>query len=555
MKSYFFLLILLFVHPLFAQESYEAEIKRVDSLFTPWAKTNSPGAALGIFKDGKLIYTQGYGMSNLEYDIPIKANSVFHVASISKQFTNFAVLLLEEEGKLSIENDIRTYMPEIPDFGKTITIRQLMHHTSGYRDQWQLLAIAGWRLDDVITKEQIMRLIEGQRELNFEPGSEYRYSNSGYSILARLVEKVSGKSFRQFAKERIFKPLGMKDTHVHDDHERIVPNRAYSYRPDGLLYKKSVLSYANDGATSLFTTVEDMGKWINNMLSPTLGESFIQKMRTKGKLNNGDEINYGLGQSVNEYKGLSWAGHGGADAGFRSTVRWYPDHDFGVVVLSNLGSFNPSLKADQISDIFLSKHFVEEEKEDEKPVEAVPISAKELETYEGRYVLTQYGINFKVKLEEEKLYALLEWSGEKFHMIHLGDHSFLAEEDPGLRFMFRLKKGEVEKIDMLDGKTEFDAIPFIQYEVSEDKLSIYEGNFYSKELDTFYKIRYTEEGLIASHHRHGNIKLSQNGPHTFSGSAWWMGKIEFVFDKKDQLQAFLVGGGRVDNLRFEKVGD
>ena len=172
MKSYFFLLILLFVHPLFAQESYEAEIKRVDSLFTPWAKTNSPGAALGIFKDGKLIYTQGYGMSNLEYDIPIKANSVFHVASISKQFTNFAVLLLEEEGKLSIEDDIRTYMPEIPDFGKTITIRQLMHHTSGYRDQWQLLAIAGWRLDDVITKEQIMRLIEGQRELNSEPGSK-----------------------------------------------------------------------------------------------------------------------------------------------------------------------------------------------------------------------------------------------------------------------------------------------------------------------------------------------------------------------------------------------
>ncbi|MDW3652616.1 MAG: serine hydrolase [Bacteroidia bacterium] len=555
MKPYFFLLILFIIHPLYAQESFEEELKSVDSLFTPWAKPNSPGAALGIYKDGKLIYTQGYGMSNLEYDIPIKPNSIFHVASISKQFTNFAVLLLEEEGKLSIEDDIRKHMPEIPDFGKTITIRQLMHHTSGYRDQWQLLALAGWRLDDVITKEQIMRLIEGQRELNFEPGSQYRYSNSGYSILARLVEKISGKSFRQFAKDRIFKPLGMKDTHVHDDHERIVPRRAYSYRPDGLFYKKSVLSYSNDGATSLFTTVEDMGKWMNNMLKPTLGKSFIVKMRTKGILNNGDEINYGLGQSVNEYKGLSWAGHGGADAGFRSTVRWYPEHDFGLVVLSNLASFNPSLKANQISDIFLGEHFVKEEKKEEKPIEAVPISSKELEKYQGRFVLTQYGINFTVKAEEDKLFALLEWSGEKFHLIHLGDDSFLAEEDPGLRLMYKLKKGEIEKIDMLDGKTELDAIPYINYEVSEAKLGIYEGNFYSSELDTFYKIRYTEEGLIASHHRHGNIKLTQNGPHTFSSSAWWMGKIEFVFGKKNELLSFLVGGGRVDNLRFEKVGD
>ncbi|MEM8890764.1 MAG: serine hydrolase, partial [Bacteroidota bacterium] len=512
MKSYFFLLILFFIHPLYAQEAYQAESKRVDSLFTAWAKSNSPGASVGIYKDGQLIYAQGYGMSNLEYDIPIKPGTIFHVASISKQFTNFAVLLLEEEGKLSIEDDIRKYMPEIPDFGKTITIRQLMHHTSGYRDQWQLLAIAGWRLDDVITKDQIMRLIEGQRELNFEPGSQYRYSNSGYSILARLVERVSGKSFRQFAQERIFKPLDMQHTHVHDDHEMIVPGRAYSYRPDGIAYKKSVLSYANDGATSLFTTVEDMGKWMSNMLHPILGESFIEKMRTKGKLNNGDEINYGLGQSVNEYKGLKWAGHGGADAGFRSTVRWYPEHDFGVVILSNLGSFNPSLKAEQITDIFLSEHFVEEEKKEEEPTEAVPISAKELEKYEGRFTLTQYGINFKVKREEEKLYALLEWSGEKFHLVHLGDNTFLAEEDPGLRFMFRLKKGEVEKIDMLDGKTELDAIPFIRYETSKETLGIYEGNFYSPELDTYYKVRYTEDGLIASHHKHGNISLSQNGP-------------------------------------------
>ncbi|MEM6801772.1 MAG: serine hydrolase domain-containing protein [Bacteroidota bacterium] len=553
MKSYVFALTFLFLNSLHGQIRYLDEIPKVDSLFSPWAKPNSPGAAVGIFKDGQLIYTQGYGMSNLEYDIPIKPNSIFHVASISKQFTNFAVLLLEEEGKLSIEDDIRKYLPEIHDFGKTISIRQLMHHTSGFRDQWQLLAIAGWRLDDVITKEHIMRLIEGQRELNFEPGSQYRYSNSGYSILARLVEKVSGKSFREFAQKRIFKPLNMEDTHVHDDHEMIVPRRTYSYRPDAWGYKKAVLSYANDGATSLFTTVEDMGKWMANMLNPTLGESFVQKMRKKGILNSGEEIGYGLGQSVGIYKGLDWAGHGGADAGFRSTVRWYPAHGFGVVILSNLASFNPSQKADQITDIFLHKEFVEEKEEVAKKLEVVDISPKELKKYVGRYTVTNYGAQIRTEIKNDKLMGILEWNGNQFSMSYLGKDRFVSDEDADLKMNFMMKNGEVESIEGWDGSTKLKVVPYVEFDKTRENLGKYEGNYYSPETDSFYKITYTKEGLIASHNRHGNIMLSQNGEHSFSASAWWIGKLTFVLNKKDEIEACLMGVGRVENLRFNKV--
>ena len=245
--------------------------QRIDGIFAPWNKKDTPGASVAVIRDGKMIFSKGYGMANLEYGVPNKPETVFHIASVSKQFTTFAVLLLEEDGKLSLDDDIRKYVPEVPDFGKKITLRHLAHHTSGLRDQWALIALAGGRLDDVITTEHILKLVKRQKELNFEPGAEYLYSNTGYTLLAEVVARVSGKSFAEFTSERIFKPLKMNKTLFYDDHEKIVKNRAYSYyrSPNG--YRKAVLSYANAGATSLFTTVEDLGLWALNFENPVVG--------------------------------------------------------------------------------------------------------------------------------------------------------------------------------------------------------------------------------------------------------------------------------------------
>ena len=383
--------------------------KRVDKLFRQWEKEGKPGASVAIIKDGEVIYKQGYGLANLEYDIPNTPSTVFHIASVSKQFTCFAALLLAEEGKLSMDDDIRKYIPEVPDFGKTITLRHLANHTSGLRDQWNLLALAGWRLDDVITKEHIMKLVVKQQDLNFDPGENFFYCNTGYTLLAEAVSRVSGMSFAEFTKKRIFDPLGMESTLFYDDHQKVVPNRAYSYGHNGKEYNKAVLSYANVGATSLFTTVEDLALWSLNFDQKKIGsETTFEEMHRQGILNNGKTSTYALGQVIDKYRGLNRVSHGGADAGYRTHIARFPDQDFSVIVFSNFGNFNAGWKANQIADIYLEDEFTEERgrfsgnRSDESETEPMP---GELSDYVGAYYSPELTTTYEIKLKEGKLVA------------------------------------------------------------------------------------------------------------------------------------------------------
>src|SRR5258705_4506707 len=204
---------------------------KVDEIFARFGKPDSPGCALSVIKDGQIVYKRGYGMSNLEYGIPISPSSIFHIASISKEFTAMAIVMLAQQGKLSLDDDVRKYVPEVPDFGERITIRHLIHHTSGLRDQWSLLELAGWREDDVITEGDILDLVSRQKALNFKPGEEHLYSNTGYTLLAVIVKRVSRQSLRDFADAEIFKPLSMTRTHFHDDQSMIVKDRTSAYQP------------------------------------------------------------------------------------------------------------------------------------------------------------------------------------------------------------------------------------------------------------------------------------------------------------------------------------
>jgi CubicO group peptidase (beta-lactamase class C family) len=228
--------------------------RKVDIIFNEYDKINSPGCALAILQDGKTIYKKGYGMSNLEYNIPISPSSIFHVASVSKQFTAAAIVRLSLEGKLSLSDDIRKYIPEVPDFGSTITVNRLLHHTSGLRDGLQRLA--GWREDDLVTQNDVLLFVKHQKKLNFLPGDEFLYCNNGYMLLAIIVERITGTSFRKYADSVFFKPLGMSNTHIHDDHTEITPNRTSAYAKDKSgKWKISIPIYDIYGSTSLFTTV------------------------------------------------------------------------------------------------------------------------------------------------------------------------------------------------------------------------------------------------------------------------------------------------------------
>ena len=349
--------------------------QKVDQIFAEWDHTNTPGCSLAVIKDGQIIYSRGYGMANLDYGIPIRPDTVFHIASISKHFAALAVTLLAHEGKLSLDDEIQKYVPEVPDFGEKITLRHLIHHTSGLRDQWELLIAAGWRMDDVITMEDILELVSKQRELNFKPGEKHVYCNTGYTLLSFTVQRVTGKTMREFCEERLFKPLGMKHTHFHDDHTMIVPNRATSYAPAGPnKFSISVLSYANVGATSLFTTVEDMALWDQEFYEgKVFGKDVIEEMHTRGVLNSGKKIEYAQGLVVSQYRGLKTVEHGGADAGYRTQLLRFPDQHFSVVVFANLGTIAPSTLAYKIADLYLADQMTSEEGEEdavELPVEA-----------------------------------------------------------------------------------------------------------------------------------------------------------------------------------------
>ncbi len=531
-----------------------AAISEVDKIFRPWDKPDTPGAALAVIKDGKVIYKKGYGYAQLEYDIPISPSTIFHVASVSKQFTAFAIALLAGQGKLSLDDDIHIYLPEVPDFGKRITIRHLIHHTSGLRDQWEMLAIAGWRLDDVITKEHILTAVRNQKELNFIPGDEYLYCNTGYTLLAEIVERLSGHPFSEWTKKNMFQPLGMIHTHFHDDHEMIVKNRAYSYVPEeNGGFKKRVLSYANVGATSLFTTVEDLAKWADNFFEKRLGgPEVIAQMEQQGVLNSGEKIDYAFGLAIGEYKGLKTISHSGGDAGFRSHLLLFPDQRFAVAVLSNCGSMNPAQLARQTAEVYLGGLLDEEtskEKPSERRVANIPPSV--LEVYEGRYELEDGSILTLIK-EGNCLVAEHPNAPEKMQLFPESMAKFFLKTADVQVHFHPEEDGYVERLTVFaEGKTIKGKRSKVE-EFTLEQLREYAGDYYSEELDTTYKIVLQHDKMLASHRRHGDIPLVRAKEDVFTGRRWFFHKIQFVRDETDQIAGFLLTGGRVRNLRFER---
>lgn len=383
---------------------------RVDSVLSAFTG-NVPGVQVAILRNGQTILERGYGLAQLEYGIRITPATVFHVASVSKQFTAFAIVLLAQQKKLSLDDDMRTHLPELASFPHKVTIRQLIHHTSGVRDQWELAQIAGWRMDDVITRDQIMSLMRRQRGINFAPGSEHLYSNMGYSLLAEIVERVSGQRFGDFLQEQVFKPLGMNSTHVHNDHQMVVPNRAYSYSPGpNGTWRNAVLSYANQGATSLFTTAADLARWLNNSETGQVGgRAAIEQMRERGVLARGETIPYAFAIVRGVQRGRVHWGHSGGDAGFRSYVTYYPAEKLGIAVLSNAGNVNAQAIASAVADLMFGEKAVAvqpvQQGQPQQPTSNVKVTAQELRAYVGDYYSAELGVVYTIEARGDTLFA------------------------------------------------------------------------------------------------------------------------------------------------------
>ena len=341
--------------PAWAKPTPEELASRVDQIFADYG-ASSPGCALGIVRDGGLIYSKGYGLASLEHGVPLTPQTALDVGSVAKQFTATAILLLAQDGKLSVDDDVRKLIPEIPDYGTPITLRHLLHHTSGIRDYISLLNLGGINCEDVTTQEDALAVIARQKALDFRPGDEHSYSNSGYFLLSLVVERVSGKTMRAFAQERIFGPLGMTGTQYVDDHTLVVPRRAASYQPrPGGGFRAESCNWEQTGDGGILTNVEDLAKWDRNFYDPKVGgPALIEQLQTTGVLNSGEKIDYARGLFVNEYRGLRRVSHSGGWVAFAAELMRFPDERFSVITLCNVNTANPTGKALQVADLYLA---------------------------------------------------------------------------------------------------------------------------------------------------------------------------------------------------------
>ncbi len=537
-----------------SSNEFEAQI---DELFSEWDSPNSPGAAVGVVQNGKLTFKKGYGMANLDYNIPITPTSVFDIASVSKQFCAMAIAILADRGELSLDDNIQKHIPEVPDFGYLITIRNLVHHTSGIRDWPATLALGGWQMDDIISFDQILRFVENQKDLNFQPGAEYTYSNTGYNLLAETVARVTGQSFSDWTKENIFDPLGMEDTHFHDDHQVVVKNRVTGYFEEDGKYKSRPNGLMALGSSSLYTTIEDMAKWAGNFESGEVGGSEVMEMvNQRGVLNNGDTVSYAFGHGIGEYRGLQRIQHSGSWAGFRTFLVRFPEQKLSVIVLSNFGGFNPSGKAYEVANLFLSlpDEEVPEESSQSTPnsYEKVSIEAEIFDSYAGDYEL-EPGFILTFTREEDRFYA--QATGQNKVEIFPSSDSTFFNEDVGASVTFHRNAEDTVLRMTLHQGGDYGAPRIIPLRLTARDLAEYCGLYYSSELKTFYEFSIQDESLVASHHRHGNISLNPIRKNRISSDTWFFNPVIVERDHNDQITGLRIGSGRMRNVHFVKLED
>lgn len=519
----------------------------IDTLFNVYNRSGAPGVAVLIVKDGKVVFKKGYGMANLEHNIPISPTTVFDIASVSKQFTGFAISTLIQEGKISPDDDIHKYLPDVPQFGKTITIRHLIHHTSGLRDWPATLHAAGWRWDEAFTFEDIMRMVKQQKELDFEPGSQYSYSNTGYNLLAAIVAKVSGKTFPEWMDEHIFKPLNMHSSQVSDDYSKVIRSLAGSYYSIGNEYYKSNDLLTAYGSSSIFTTVEDLSAWVIHFQEALDRKDPVYvRMIETDELNNKQKINYAYGLDVTNDNGIRNISHNGGWAGFRTVISTYPDQKMAIILLSNNSNFNPDANANTIANLFLkrAKPASGQNREDLSGWPTVKVDTLVLKKYTGSY---QLGAGWYVTFTLENGHMMVQANGEDKYQTDTKSDTVLWVPAYHSSVTFR---------DITDkaGALKYRDIIAKRVTPVKAELSNYVGTYYSEELETAYRLSVENGKLVAHHMRLGDFTFEPDliVAERFSSNN---GTINFFKDEQKKIAGFRLTNGRIKNILFTFIAN
>ena len=534
-----------------ASQAPATEIEaKVNKIFEPWSKPDIPGAAVAIVQDGRPLLVKGFGCADLEHNTPITLETPFNAASLAKQFTAFAVLMLDAQGKLSLDDDVRTYLPEFPDFGRKITVRHLLYHTSGLRDWGGLMLMSGNRMDDVFTSNAILKLIFRQQELNFEPGKEFAYCNAGYNVLAEIVARTCGQSFKEWTRTNLFVPLGMERTTYKDDIRELIPGSAQSYiRSGDGCFLRALDNEAAPGPGSLFVSIKDMASWMSTFQTKTVGTPEIwAKMFERGKLADGSTLPYAAGLIVGSYKRLPIFHHSGRWAGYGGEMVYFPKQSFAVAVLANNFSVDPTQLSRQIANICLEGRFPPAQP---RPSPLAEVDNKVLDAYVGRYWLRGEQ-TVLIKRKENNLFAQI--SGDLPIKVFLESVDTFAYHIIDAKIQFHRKApAKAHKITFWRGAVAISAERLPDETWAPPTPEVFCGRYFSEELGIVLEVKIGENGLYIPFIRRSDLHLIPIAKDKFAGQN---SSAKFCFSRNDEGKATELFFSMMDawNVRFKRMG-
>jgi CubicO group peptidase (beta-lactamase class C family) len=532
----------------------EPDTASVDRIFASYDKPTSPGCALGVIHNGGFVYRRGYGQGSLELAVPLTSESVFYMGSISKQFTAASVVIAAHRGLLSLDDDVHKYIPELPDYGHPITLRQMLNHTSGFRDVLTLLAISGRNAVDIHPFPEMLDLVTRQKGLNFAPGEQYLYSNTNYFLLAEVVHRVSKQPLSRFAEENIFRPLQMTHTRFYDDHNIVVPGRVAGYAPGpgGSFFVDWSTNFDKVGDGGLMSSVDDLLRWDQNFYDDKLADgSVAQDLQVRGRLNNGKEIEYALGLDIGDYRGLPTVEHGGSLFGYSTELLRFPQQHFTVICLCNLATANPGSLAYKVADLYLEAEFRKPAQSTQPQVIAREKSAAKKKTgnsaaqFAGIYEGDAHELTFFVAAGED-----LAFPGRKPRILNPTSPGHFTFEDLTIEFK---KEGEgITSVRFLrDGETIFSGVRIEVAHPDEGQLAAYAGNYHSDELDADFALPVAKGKLIWRTRWQEPLTLEPLGKDEFNAGGM---VVVFRRDPSDKITGFAVYSGRASGMQFDRKG-
>lgn len=536
-----------------AQSLPDSLTSKLDRLFDRWNKNDEPGCVVGIVRGDKLVYAKGFGLANLENKTPNSPATVFYMCSVSKQFTGYAIALLAGEGKVKLDEDIHTYLPWMHDFGKKITVRNLVNHTSGLRDDIGLAQFYGLGSNGMLTQALAVQILKKQRTLNFNPGEKFSYCNSNYVLLAEIVNAVTGKSFKEYTDSVIFKPLGMTASAFVDDYSQLIAGRAPSYGKNGGVFWNVVQNVYTLGDGGLFTNVSDMARWVTNFYQPGAGTlKDIALMTTPGKLNDGSAISYAMGINVNEDRGYTRLMHNGGLAGYRTVVCIYPQLKTGFYIFGNGGDGDVYSKINEVAELLIPDKSEKKQPQEAAPANDQVIAVKdptELLKWTGNYISAN-GYKISVNSKEGKLYV-----NDNAEIEPMGHGLFQMKTRSSVKYQFSVDpktKTVLAKLisPVLAKPIEMERVHDVK--LSGAQLNDYAGRYFSEELEAFFDIVVKDDGLLISDKYNDPVKVTLFGSDHLFTDYYFLNHVRVIRNKKGFITGFELITGDTAGLLFLK---